>query len=72
MNRQIIARHIPYTVVLQDDICLSSGFAELFEPDSPHALESLTASDVAVMAQPSHANRTYRPLKTSTGSADSL
>jgi len=66
--REMVKRNLPYAVILEDDVCLDSGFARLLQSGSADALESLFDASVAVMIQLSHVNRAYRRPEKSLGS----
>jgi glycosyl transferase family 25 len=58
--RDMVAKNIPYAVILEDDVCLSDDFADLLTTESPNCLAKLFAPEHAVMVQLTHVRRGYK------------
>jgi glycosyl transferase family 25 len=58
--RDMVARDIPYAVILEDDVHLCDDFLSLVSPQSPDCLEQLFTPEEPVMLQLSYVNLAYR------------
>lgn len=58
--KDMVAKNIPYAIILEDDVCLSNDFADLLTTESGNGLATLFTPDQAVMVQLTHVRRGYK------------